>query len=82
MKARRVAAILDRALTQEALKPEEDHRIRKGIEKMLDKIAEGDLASFQVIADRTDGKPAQQVNLGNADGEPFVVKFDSADESA
>lgn len=71
VKARRVAVILDRALAQEDLKADEDHRIRKGIEKMLDKVAEGDLASFQAIADRSDGKPAQAIT--GADGGPLVI---------
>ena len=71
--------ILDRALAQEDLKAEEDHRIRKGIEKVLDKVAEGDLPSIQLLADRTDGKPAQQIDLGNADGQPFVLKVEAQD---
>ncbi len=71
--------ILDRALAQEDLKAEEDHRIRKGIEKVLDKAADGDLPSIQLLADRTDGKPAQQIDLGNADGQPFVLKIESTD---
>lgn len=82
IKARRISTILDRALAQEDLKAEEDHRIRKGIEKMLDKISEGDLAAFQTIADRTEGKPAQQIDHGNANGEPFKIQFDSPDGDA
>ena len=71
--------ILDRALAQEDLEAEQDHRIRKGIEKVLDKVAEGDLPSIQLLADRTDGKPAQQIELGNTDGQPFVLKVEAQD---
>ena len=74
MKARRFATILERALIQEDLKAEEDHRVRKGIEKILDKIAEGDLASFQTLADRSDGKPAQSVTLAGDPENPVVTK--------
>jgi uncharacterized lipoprotein YmbA len=63
LKARRFATILDRALAQEDLKAEMDHRLRKGIEKQLDKCAEGDLAALQAIADRLDGRPAQSVTV-------------------
>ena len=79
LKARRVATILERALTQEDLKAEEDHRIRQGIEKMLDKVAQGDLAAFQAIADRTDGKPAQTIVGPGEDGEhEVVIRWDDA----
>ena len=71
LKARRFANILDRVLTQEDLRKEEDHRIRKGLEKLLEKIADGDLASIQFLADRTDGKPAQQLTI---DGDMILRK--------
>lgn len=71
LKARRFATILERALTQEDLKAEEDHRIRKGIEKLLDKVADGDLASLQTLADRTDGKPAQSMTLSGDPENPL-----------
>ena len=61
------------------MKPEDEHRIRKGIEKMLDKIAEGDLAAFQTIADRTDGKPTQALEHSGPDGEPIAVSVQSKD---
>lgn len=33
-------------------------------------------------ADRSDGKPAQQINLAGHDGEPLVIRFESADAKA
>ena len=76
LKARRFSNILDRALAQEDLKAEEDHRIRQGIEKLLDKVATGDLYAIQALADRTDGKPAQTVRGPGEDGEhEMVIKW-------
>lgn len=78
----RFKRILDRVLTQEESKPDEQNRIRLGLEKVMDKVAEGDLPSIQLIADRSDGKPQQQIDHGNADGQPFQVRFDSPDADA
>jgi hypothetical protein len=75
IKARRFSTILERALTQEDLKPDEDHRIRQGIEKLLDKVSAGDLPSIAMLADRTDGKPAQQVTLAGDADNPLVAKI-------
>lgn len=50
-------------MIQEESKAEADHRLRKGIEKVLDKVADGDLAAINLLADRLDGKPAQSVEL-------------------
>lgn len=62
-KGRRFARILERAMIQEESKAEEQQRLRMGIEKALDKAAEGDLPSITFLADRLDGKPAQSVEL-------------------
>lgn len=80
VKARRFAAVLDRALIQDELKAAEDQRLRKGIEKVLDKAAEGDLASLQMLADRLDGKPAQAIT--GADGGPLVIIQATAHDEA
>ena len=79
VKARRFGAILDRVAAQEAAKAEEDNRIRKAIDKQVDKAVEGDLASLQFIAERLDGKMPQQLDHGNADGEPFKVVVEATD---
>jgi hypothetical protein len=60
---------------------EEYKRIRAGINAALDKFAEGDLKAGEFVRDTTDGKPAQQLDLGNANGEPFVLKIERADEN-
>lgn len=43
-------------------------------EKLLEKCDEGDLPALKELGDRLDGKPAQAVDLGNADGKPFAVE--------
>ena len=73
LKARRFATILERVLTQEDLKAEEDHRIRQGIDKLLDKVATGDLPAIQTLADRTDGKPAQTIQGPGDDGAHKII---------
>lgn len=50
--------------------------------KIIKQAENGDVASFKEIADRLDGKPAQQVQLAGHDGEALVVKLDNADEAA
>ncbi len=45
-------------------------------------ILKSDTTAARDVADRLDGKPAQQVQLAGHDGEALVVKFESADESA
>lgn len=72
-KKRRFAAILERAMVQEDLKAEQDHRLRKGIEKTLDKAAEGDLPSIVMLADRLDGKPAQDVTVAGDEERPLFA---------
>lgn len=52
---------------RKAIAQDDRKRIRAGIEKLLDKVAEGDLQAFNAIADRTDGKPKQSVDHGLTD---------------
>jgi hypothetical protein len=49
-------------------------KIRRVCEKVFDKAEDGDLQAAQFIFDRIEGKPAQAVNLGGADG--GAVKFE------
>jgi hypothetical protein len=61
---------LRKALVQDQL---DKQRLFKGIQKVLDKCEEGDLPALQFVADRTDGKPYQQVALTGEDGGPVRV---------
>lgn len=73
LKARRFANMLDRAITQDELKPEENQRLRMAIEKVLSKASEGDLASIQLLAERLDGKAVQPIS--GEEGGPVVVQI-------
>lgn len=43
--------------------------------KLLDKASEGDISALKEIGDRFDGKPTQQVNLADADGDKLQVSL-------
>lgn len=43
-------------------------------EKLLDKVAEGDLPALKEFGDRLDGKPAQAIIGGDEDDPPVKVK--------
>ena len=58
-----------------AIAQEEGKRVRESVEQLLTKAANGDLPSIQVLADRLDGKAAQAVTVGNAEGETFEVTW-------
>lgn len=40
-------------------------------EKLLDACEVGELPALKELGDRLDGKPAQSIDLGNRDGDPF-----------
>jgi hypothetical protein len=61
---------LRKAMVQDEI---DKKRLFKGIEKLLDKCGEGDLPALQFIADRTEGKPAQQLALTGEGGGPVRV---------
>ncbi len=46
---------------RKAIAQDKRKRIRSGIEKLLDKVALGDLDAIHAVADRTDGRPTQTV---------------------
>jgi len=73
-KGRRMARLIEGICAEEEYK-----RITQGIHKQLDAFAAGDLKAGEFVRDTTDGKPAQQLDLGNANGEPFVLKVDQGD---
>lgn len=65
-----------------ALLAEDGKELRALAEKLIEQAKEGNIPALKEIGDRVDGKAAQQIDLANADGNPFVVKFESADEQA
>lgn len=68
--ARKIREILWRACAQEDFK-----RVRQGIEKTLDSVAEGDLESLEFVRDTTDGRPAQAVQVMGDEDHPLVHKI-------
>ena len=64
------------ALRMELAEAGADHKALRGIaRRLIDKANEGDLAAIVELANRTDGKPAQQLNLADADGEKLIVQL-------
>lgn len=84
VKGKRWQAAIDRALAKRS-KASGIEELDRLAEKFLDAVEAGSsphVPGFNALGDRLDGKPAQQIDIGNAGGEPFVVKFESADEGA
>jgi hypothetical protein len=49
-------------------------KLQLGCMKVLDDAVGGNIASFSVIADRLDGKPAQSVTLRGDEDAPVAIK--------
>ena len=71
---REVTNALRRAATQNP------NKLKKAAESVLNKAAEGDLAAFNVLADRLDGKPIQSVE-GTGENGIFTIIVSTDDES-
>jgi hypothetical protein len=69
-KSRLFEQALHRAIAQD-----EGVRIRKAAETLLDKAAEGEIWAVQMLADRLDGKPTQQIVGGGEGGEFEFTKI-------
>lgn len=50
--------------------------LEKFISAVLKKAKKGDVKAFQAVSDRIEGKPAQALNLGGADGGPIVFRLE------
>jgi hypothetical protein len=74
--------LIDECLIEqlEAMDSEQASRVAKAI---LLKAVEGDTKAAQLVAERTQGKPSQKVEVTGADGGPisgeFVIKFVKAE---
>lgn len=71
-KAKQWQMAIERALDQRGASDR-----RKSLDELatvlLDKCAEGEGWALKELGDRLDGKPAQAVTVGNAEGETFSV---------
>lgn len=65
-----------------ALLADDGKKLRALADKLIDRALEGDVSALKEVGDRADGKPAQQLDLANANGQPLVLKFENADEAA
>lgn len=70
-------AALNRAISQD-----DGKRLRAAAEKLLDLAAAGEIPALKELGDRLDGKPPQQIDIANADGKPFEIRFDTPDGDA
>lgn len=68
-----------RAIKQRDLESGDGETLRKIADKLIDMALAGEVAAFREARDTIDGKPAQQIDLGNANGEPFVLKIEATD---
>ena len=57
-------------------------KLRELTEAMVKRSIESSDAAAREILERIEGKVPQQLDHGNADGEPFLVKFESPDSAA
>lgn len=66
------AKIVEEAL-RKAAAGDDYIRLRKGCEKLMDSFAEGQPWALQLVFDRLDGKPAQQVIATDNEGRPLTL---------
>lgn len=69
-KSRMFEQALHRCIAQD-----DGKRIRKAAETLLDKASEGEIWAIQMLADRLDGKPSQQIVGGGEGGEFEITKI-------
>jgi hypothetical protein len=54
-------------------------KLKKACKALLENAANGDIASFNVIADRLDGKPAQSLTVGGDNENPLLIEPSAKD---
>jgi hypothetical protein len=62
------------AALRRAMASDDFARLRKAADRLLDKAAEGEPWAIAELANRLDGKPAQQVSLTGEDGGPVGIQ--------
>ena len=81
-KARLIEQALIREIKQRDLTAGDGETLRMIAAAQVDRALSGEPLAFDRVADRLDGKPAQQVMLqGDADN-PLILKFESPDAKA
>jgi hypothetical protein len=69
-KGRTVEKLIERINLQEDSK-----RLREGLEKLMDKVADGDQRALEFVTDRLDGKAKQTVDA-NVTGDLNITKIE------
>lgn len=72
-KAKQWSAAIERALDKRVPGKTRAEALDDLAEKLLRQCEEGDLSALKELGDRLDGKPSQQIDHGNAEGESFKV---------
>src|SRR2546430_8491327 len=67
-RAKRFLQCLERAINED-----DGKRLRAAAEKLLDLAAAGEYWAVQMLADRLDGKPVQQVGVSDSEGRPLTI---------
>ena len=71
-KVKRFFAALERAIAQE-----DGKKLRDAADKLLELAAVGEPWAVQMLADRLDGKPAQQLQLQGDESQPLKIIHES-----
>jgi hypothetical protein len=69
-KNRPFAEAINRAIAQD-----DGKRLRLIAEALLTKAADGDISAIKELADRTDGKVAQAIDVGGQPDNPFISEL-------
>lgn len=78
-KSRLIEQALLREIKQRDLKDGDGETLRKIAAAQIDRALAGDPLGYDRVADRLDGKPAQQLQHTGADDGPVLVKIDAKD---
>ena len=81
VKGKRWMRAIDKALSKRS-KAAGIEELDRLAEKYLDEAEAKGFDGLETLANRIDGKPAQQLNLAGHDGSELVVRFENADERA
>jgi len=60
---------------RKSLADNDGQKLRRIADKLVQMAEAGEMQAIKELGDRLDGKPSQQVDLGNAGGEPFLTKI-------
>ncbi len=69
-KGRTVEKLIERINLQEDSK-----RLRKGLEALMDKVADGDQRALEFVTERLDGKARQAIDVGGQQDNPLVTEI-------